>query len=218
MVQKQRLAKLPDIDSLKLLTQSLAMLDAIMSPDWENRYYSFNSKWHDGEMMASMRNGKGDEYFILFNSHGVIIKGFAHESTMSPFNSELPRLWQGVLDSVPSDFQDFLSEPAFSIDEATFCIWRKYSDSYWQVGEIDYPEGEDPDGSEELLSILDGNPEIYQEFAEEYYEEEIPLSAVRHIYEHNPLTKNIVSDLNPDVSIRQLKEDIEEIGYPNRLR
>ncbi len=62
MVQKQRLASLPDVESLKQLSQSLAILDAIMSPDWEFRYYSFNSKWSEGEMMASMRDGSGDDY------------------------------------------------------------------------------------------------------------------------------------------------------------
>lgn len=70
-----RLKSLPDIEGLRKLTESLAMLDAIMSPEWEYRYYSFNSKWGEGEMMASMRNGSGDEYFILFDSHGVIMPG-----------------------------------------------------------------------------------------------------------------------------------------------
>jgi len=68
MVTKNRLATIPNVETLKKLCQSLATLDAIISPDWEYRYYSFNSKWADGEMMASMRNGSGDDYFILFNS------------------------------------------------------------------------------------------------------------------------------------------------------
>ena len=215
MVQKQRLASLPDIESMKRLSQSLAMLDAIMSPDWESRYYSFNSKWSEGEMTASMRDGSGDEYFILFNSHGAIIKGFAHESPMSPFGDEPPKVWRGVLDDVPSEFQDFLSEPAFEIEATTFCIWRRYTDSSWQVGDIDYPEGDDPDGSEDLLSILDGNASTYQEFAADYFEEEISLSAVEHIYEHQFLTEEIISELNAEVSIDELQNDIEEIAYPN---
>lgn len=85
MVTKKRLEAIPDISSLKKLSQSLATLDAIMSPEWDYRYYSFNSNWATGEMMASMRNGSGDEYFILFNSQGAIMKGFAHESAMSPW-------------------------------------------------------------------------------------------------------------------------------------
>ena len=61
MVTKKILKMLPEIDSLKRLSQSLAMLDAILEPDWELRYYSFNSHWGEGEMMASMRDGSGDE-------------------------------------------------------------------------------------------------------------------------------------------------------------
>ncbi len=40
---------------------SLAVLDAIMSPDWQYRYYSFDAAWGDDAMMASMRNGQGDD-------------------------------------------------------------------------------------------------------------------------------------------------------------
>ncbi|MBD2074617.1 hypothetical protein H6F86_12105 [Phormidium sp. FACHB-592] len=110
MVSKNRLAGLPDIESLKSLSQSLAMSDAIMSPEWESRYYSFNSKWAEGEVMATIRDGSGDEYFILFNPHGAIIKGFAHESPMSPYASESGKPWADVLDDVPDEFTDFLSD------------------------------------------------------------------------------------------------------------
>jgi hypothetical protein len=215
MVQKQRLAKLPDVESLKRLSQSLAILDAIMSPEWEYRYYSFNSKWNEGEMLASRRDGSGDQYFILFNSQGAIIKGFAHESVMSPFAGEPPEVWRGVLDDVPGEFQGFLSEPAFSTEETTFCLWRGYSDSSWQVGDIIYPEGDDPDGSEDLLGILDADPEHYRYFASEYYERDVSLSAVRHIYQHKPLTDDIIAELNAEVSKKDLRDDIREIGFPS---
>jgi hypothetical protein len=215
MVSQKRLATLPDIESLKKLSQSLAMLDAIVSPEWESRYYSFNSKWGEGEMIASMRDGSGDEYFILFNPRGAIMKGFAHESLMSPYATESGKPWAGVLDSVLDEFKDFLSEPAFSIEDTTFCIWRKYTDSSWQVGSIDYAEGDDPDGSEDLLCVLDSQPSTCKEFAEEYYEREVDLSAVKHICQHKALTSEIVAALNADVALGELKSDIEEIGYPS---
>jgi hypothetical protein len=44
------------------------------SPEWEYRYYLVDSLW-GREMVASMRNGSGDEYFILFDDHGAAIKG-----------------------------------------------------------------------------------------------------------------------------------------------
>ena len=47
------LSKLPDVRDLMRLMQSLAILDAILSPEWDYRYSSFNSRWADGEQMGS---------------------------------------------------------------------------------------------------------------------------------------------------------------------
>jgi len=46
-------------------------------------------------------------------------------------------------------------------------------DSCWSVGNIAYPEGADLDGFDQLLVMLDGKPETYRKFAEEYYERDI---------------------------------------------
>ena len=165
--------------------------------------------------MASMRNGSGDEYFMLFNSQGAIMKGFAHESSMSPWATDSEQLWPGVLDEVPSEFQEFLTEPAFSMGDTSFCIWRRRVDPSWQVGQIEYPEEDDPDGSEDLLFILDGEPSTYREFAEQYYERSIDLSAVADIYQQQPLTAEICKRLNAEVALENLKSDLEEIGYPS---
>jgi hypothetical protein len=217
MVSKTVLAALPDVAGLRKLTQSLAMLDAIMCPEWEDRYYSFNSKWNEGEMMASMRNGSGDEYFIRFDSHGAIMKGFAHESPMSPWATDEKKLWPGIFEELPDEFQSFLSEPAFFIDATTFCVWRRYVDSSWQVGKIDYPDGADPDGSQFMLLILDGQASTYQEFAEWYYEKSLKPDAVEHIYRHEPLTNEVVAQLNNEITLDSLTADIEQIGYPRPI-
>jgi hypothetical protein len=50
------------------------------------------------------------------------------------------------------------------------------------------PDADDPDGSEYLLSILDGRPSIYKEFAESYYEKKLDIHAIEHIYRHEVLT------------------------------
>jgi hypothetical protein len=213
MISTRDLALLPEINDLKRLSKSLAMLDAIISPEWEYRYYSFNSKWGKGEEMASMRNGCGDEYFLLFNSSGAILKGFAHESVMTPYRESPPKLWQGIFDSVPKEFAAFLSAPAFDTESTTFCIWRKYGDESWQRGHINFPEDEDPDGSEGLLFLLDGNPETYKAWAESYYEIPINLSAVKHIYEHRSLANEFITKLNADISMAELENDLDEIGW-----
>jgi hypothetical protein len=45
-----------------------------------------------------------------------------------------------VLDQVPAEFEEFLTEPAFSMAETTFCIWRRNGDPSWQTGQIEYPD------------------------------------------------------------------------------
>jgi len=212
-ISTRNLDPLPDVDSLKALLQSLATLDTIMSPEWENRYYSFNSKWSRGEQMGSMRNGSGDEFFALFNRAGCFIKGFAHEYPMTPYRTQPPEIWPGVLESAPNDFSTAMNEPAFSMDNVTFCIWRRYSDSSWKHGAIDLPDGGDPDGSAYMLTTLDGDPATYCQFAEDYYEATVPIDSVRHVYNHQTLTDNLVKSLNADTTLFDLAEDLIEIGY-----
>src|SRR5947209_13166831 len=88
MISTRDLTGLPSIDELKRLTQSLVMLDAIIEMDWESRYYSFNSKWDESEQLASMRNGQGNAWFCIFGAPGVFLKGFDHESIMSPWSND----------------------------------------------------------------------------------------------------------------------------------
>jgi hypothetical protein len=108
--------QLPAVADLRDLCRSLAMLDAILSPDRESRYYSFNAGWADGEEMASMRNGSGDEYSIVFSAVGAYVRGFDHESPMSPFGND-GEPWPGVIDEVPELFRAFVEEPAFTDQE-----------------------------------------------------------------------------------------------------
>lgn len=213
-ISTRNLGALPSIDRLKALLQSLAVLDAIMSPEWEYRYYSFNAHWYENEQMGSMRNGCGDEFYALFDNSGCFLKGFAHEYPMSPYRTTPPALWPGLLEGVPSEFSSGVNEPAFSMENTTFCIWRRYGDESWAHGPIDFPEGEDPDGSAFLLEMLDGDPESYRLFAEEYYEAEIPVESIRQVYDHQPLTDEIVASLNPDISLDELVQDLAVIGYP----
>lgn len=70
------------------------------------------------------------------------------------------------------------------------------------------------DGAESLLFVLDGNPSTYQEFAEDYYECSIDLEAVTSIYQHQPLTAEMIKALNPEVSLESLASDLEQIAYP----
>ncbi len=209
MISTRHLKALGDVDQIRRLTQSLAVLDAIVCPEWEDRYYAFNAQWGDGEMMASMRNGSGDEWYLLFNAAGAIMKGLDHESAMFTFRA--PR--KGIYDEVPEAFQSFLKEPAFDIDNVSFCIWRTIQDPSWRVGNVEFPAGRDPDGSAGLLAILDGNPETYRDFAGDYYEVALDIDVIDAVYAHRPLSEDLVQKLNPEMNLKAAEEDLAEIGY-----
>lgn len=197
---------------LKRLTKSLAILDAILMPEWEFRYYSFNSKWSEGEELASMRNGSGDHYFILYLKDDLIVKGFAKESKSGIYCLQNNKPWPMMLSGVPDVFQEsFLKEPAFSMDETSFLYWRLGTDNGWQTSVDDLAEGDN--GVRELLQILDGNPKTYWQWAKSYYEREIPLEIVAMAYSGKLLTNQAVKLLNPSLDMNDLKADLEEIGY-----
>jgi hypothetical protein len=100
------------------------------------------------------------------------------------------------------------------MQDTTFCVWRQYGDAQWSVGAIDFPPGHDPDGSAWMLAIHDGRPQTYRRWAEDYYERDVPLKWVRAVYEHRPLSEALVQGLNPELTLADLREDVEEIGYP----
>lgn len=213
-ISTRDLSGLPAPDALEALSKSLALLDAILCPEWEFRYYSFDAVWGDGLRLASMRNGMGDQTFCLFGAQGAVLKGFAHESVMSPFRRDPPRPWPGVLEKIPPHLRAWIEDPAIILEEITFCVWHEAGAIGWSRGPVEFPEGPDPDGSAELLEIFDGRPETYHAWAQEYYVRPVDLAAVSHIYQLRPLTPAVVAALNPQLALADLRPDLAEISYP----
>ena len=211
-------ARLPDAQTLISWSQSMAMLDAILSPEWDMRYFSYNNEWAPGEHMASMRNGSGDEYSFTFMPQGIYGRGFDHESALSPFIRQPPRPYRGLLDVIPNELQEAAAESAFTLDDVqsvTLTLWRLEGDGAWSHGraqDLDSPA--DDDGGTWLFDLLDGKPKTYLAYASDYYEVSLSLDAIRYVFEHQPLTEEVVRSLNDDVTLRQLAEDVSSIGYP----
>ncbi|MFJ1587784.1 hypothetical protein ACIOC1_31250 [Streptomyces sp. NPDC088197] len=212
--------RLPAIPVLRDHCRALAMLEAILSPSWESRFYSFDAHWSDVEEMASMSNGSGDEYSIVFSPLGAYVRGFAHESRMSPYVEDGP--WPGVLDDVPAVFRPCVEEPAFSDEDGmpvvTACLWRQAADTAWRTGSaIEFPDAPDgdPDGAGLLFPLLtDRDADAYRAFAEDYYEVPVAPAPVHHVLALRPLTAEVVTTLNPDLTLPELADDIAAIGYP----
>lgn len=203
---------LPDLVALRQRSQALAMLDAILAPEWDDRYYSFHARWGAGETMGSMRNGSGDDWFILFGAFGAAIKGLDHETAIAG-NEVFAR---EVQVRIPRSFSAFLDEPAFALGHLSYCYWRGVQDEVWRkVIHPDAALAATDDGSVRRLTLLCEPATGYAEFAAWYYERELPLAAIESVYAHRPLTADLVASLNPDLTLERLRTDIVEIGYPS---
>ncbi|WP_103352266.1 hypothetical protein [Amycolatopsis sp. CA-128772] len=193
--------RLPAIPELRLLCRALATLDAVLDPGSEDRRHLYDHAWAPGEELASMRDGAGNEYSIVFTAAGAFVRGFDHESPMSPYATDDEEPWPGVLDAVPDVFRACAGEPAFRDEfgtpHVTVCLWREHRDTGWQHGEIAFPDNGD-DGADWLFALLtDGTPEAFRDWAQDYYERPIDLDAVRHVYAGQPVTAGVVAALGP---------------------
>ncbi|MFJ3519283.1 MULTISPECIES: hypothetical protein [unclassified Streptomyces] len=211
--------RLPDIASLRDLCRSMAMLDAILQPGVpELRHHRFDAHWSATQELASMENGGGDAYSVVFSAAGAYIRGFDHASPMSPYAGD-GTPWPGVVDTVPEVFRSCVEDPAFrreGIPHITVCLWRETADEQWRTGEVDFDGGRAvPDGSDWLFRrMVEGTPENYQAWAQRYYGRAVDLDAVIDVHQLRPLTPDAVAALNPAVTLAQLGDTIASIGYP----
>lgn len=191
---KNVIARLPDVEVVRDRCRAMAALDAVMSPDWEFRYFSFDSVWSPSRQMASMRNGAGDEYSIVFTADGVWACGFDHESQLSPYRSDPPTRWPGLLDGLPDVFRAQAEEPAFCDPlgplRATVSFWRERQASGWECGSpLPSPRKDDDGGAGWLFDVLLEGAEGYRAFAQDNYDVEADAEAVRHFYALQPVTQ-----------------------------
>ncbi len=210
MLSTKDYSSLPDRHKLKEICKSVSVIDAILSEDWLDRYYTYNSKWADNEEFGCMRNGQGDDLLILFRADGCVINGMIHEY--------YPKDKVELTIELPKIYHDFVfGEPVHSIG-TTFCIWTN-NDNTWQIGQLENFD----DGSQEMLKIFDGNPQTYIDWATNYYEggflvNENTLKVVSDIYQGKVLTKSMVKTINNEIHHwKQLEEDLAEINYPNDI-
>ena len=206
MLTSQNLSSLPDIQKLKQICKSISALEIIMEQEWEMRYYSYNPSWDVDEEVFEMRSGCEEEMLILFNKHGSVISGINIETF--DWEANIPKI-ENLAKGLPKQFDDFIYNEPIKTRKSTFCIWRTIADSEWQTGET-----VDPDGSEDILYLLDGDPKKYVKFCEDYYEKEIPLDIVEKIYQGEPISLEMIYKLNDkieDEDIEIIKNELEEI-------
>lgn len=245
-ISTENLNLLPNPSELKKICKSISALEAIICPEWEYRYYSYQKDWSETEEFCEMRNGQGDQMLIVFSKDGTCINGFAHESELNGWKNipieekktfieklfgskketktELTQeIATGILNELPRVFNEFIfGEPVKSIG-TTFCVWQTKTDENWKTGKVELPKDEYKDGSSDLLQLLDGKPLTYKNWAEEYYEEnfeenELSLELVEKIYRGTTISKELVTEINPElIDFEQLKSNLDEIGYKHKI-
>jgi hypothetical protein len=208
MLSTQNLTALPAELDLQRICKAQAVLDAILSPEEEYRYHTYNARWGDGEEVFEMNDGEGDQLLILFALEGAVVNGYA-----DGLDDADPAALSAA---VPEPFQEFMREEPVKSIGTTFCCWT-LGNQPWQLA----PGSAAEDGSDELLFLLDGHPRTYIDWAQEYFEAErfhpggLPLGPVTQLYYGETLTKPTVQALTTHVADWEaLRRDLDEINYP----
>jgi hypothetical protein len=206
---------LPPIDEVMKRAQALAALDLILSPDWQYRYYSFNRQWSPDEKMASMRNGSGDEWWIVYRRSGwAALKGLDHNS--DAWSEGGPELSEQLRHLIPPGYGNFATEPAFAWETTSFAYVYWPQQQSWTRANDSTKFSNLEAGDDGLLKLLVNPASAYKAYAEEYFERNLPLVAVEHIYAHRPISEELVRQLNPDTSYPEIGGELfDGIGYPS---
>ena len=208
------MSPLPSSADLLKRTKALAALDLILSPEWQYRYYSFNSKFAPGEQMASRRDGSGNDWHLVFDSSGwTALKGLDVDS--DAWRQKGPAMSAALKKAFPPELGHFTSEPAFDWDHASFAWFQLSPGTPWVRANDLTPFAKLDAGEKDDLALLSGSAGDYVEYASEYFEMHADPAIVEKIFALEPITAEMVTTLNPHTTLESIsKELFEEIGYP----
>jgi hypothetical protein len=188
---------LPAPAALERICRGLATLDAILSEDWESRYFSFNAKWGRGQRMGSMRNGSGDDWFFVFGKAGTFFKSYWHEHRAEADDA--------IYAGLPRGLAKQRTEPAFLMDDGV-TFGGFHDGKRWALRGNATPLAE-------LWPVLQGNARAYRTHALEYFELKVPLATISHVLAGKPLTAKVLATAGSERTLEELTADLAEIGY-----
>lgn len=211
--------QLPNEKTLKEVLLSQAALDIILVEEEDSwlRLTNFYRNHFTGVDMVKIDNGAGDHIYFLFSKDGTIIKGFDHESILSPYANDKEEIAKGIYDLVPRELVNLLDEST-ERDDVTFCVWKSLNDSLWRKGDVVVPEGykNDDDGESFLLGYIFKNADIWLDWAKSYYEEKvenIQVDSVEKIYKHESITSCLIKKINSQRDVESVIKELKEIEY-----
>ncbi|MEK4275655.1 hypothetical protein [Paenibacillus sp. FSL R7-0026] len=209
-------------DALRKRMRILAALDIIFSEEEWLRVHHYEDKLQPGLAWGNINNGAGDHLHVLFTNSGTLIKGFDHESPLSPHAREDGEIYPGMYDEVPEALMAVLRdhEETLDMEDVTFCLWQEGNDLSWKVGnwiQLAMTEEDKADargGAEFLLGYIEKNSEDYVDWAKGYYDlQDLPLEAVAEIYEEKPVTASLIKQLCPERDVAAALDELQQRGY-----
>jgi len=210
------LKNVPCIDVMKKSIISMSALDIILNEEEWIRIYSYDPNWGNKVSLGKIDNGGGDNMHILFSEDGCIIKGFDHESELSPHAQDEFKVWNGIYEDVPDKLLKLLEDEAIEKEDVTFCIWRESKAYEWKKGNVEIPKEYD-DGAVYMLGRIYTNPDEYLKWAKDYYddlEDRLPIKLIEDIFYFKPITKEMIKCLNKNRDCEEVFESLRKIGYP----
>ena len=188
---------IPDLKTLARTIQGFSFCDALLEPDWDLRYFSYDAGWNSAkrEAMGSVRNGHGLEIFFLFSN------GFAIGKI---FDGAGCNVSMDIIQSLPETFESFKSEPAFGLNEVTFLAWSTSADENWSF----FPSKATlPD----VFSVFSGGIEAYHQWAEDYYGRKIDKTALFQAFYTLEIDQETLQKLETVLSLAEIQEELKTI-------
>ena len=148
--------------------QCAARCDAVVTPQDGSAAYSYERHGPGAVAMAKYDNGAGAHIVAFFGPDGrTVLKGFDHESAVSPHAREEYAVWPGLYEGMPPDLLRLIHGEAVEPEHVTFCCWSVDGLS-WQTGNAHIPADID-DGSGWLLRMVQMNAQEFIAWATSYY-------------------------------------------------
>lgn len=173
--------------NMRIGLEALYFLDNALTDPSEEYLRIIDKDENETYLKYIVDNGSGGTLNVIFTEDIVLIKGFAHESSLSQFakkkfdRSVIQKIYDGVDEKYISLFDDR------EIDETTFFIWYD--------GKFHQNKLADDDGSNWMMGYICETYEDFKEFVSDYYEMDFDEKLLEKLYTDGKLSENELSQL-----------------------
>jgi hypothetical protein len=182
------------------------MLDTILAPT--ARSFEWHPRWSKRQQVGAFKDGEGNFFFAWFSPRGAVVRGFDHESAISPFRTDPPRIWPGLFDGFPKALDYATKEPSFALDEITFCFWSTGRNAAWSGGSAS--DTRESDGAEAVLGCFGKDFPVW---ASSYYGLDLDRTALSRVWWGRPIDWETLEALNVDFDERAVREEAELLDW-----